>query len=41
MPGYAEPVIFKKVFEFVVQQSYKRQSMIDWIRGRLEKEAEG
>jgi len=41
MPGYAEPIVFKKVFEYVAEAGYKQQSMIDWIRARLAKEAEG
>ncbi len=41
MPGYGEPVVFKKVFEYVAEAGYKQQTMVDWIRARLAKEAEG
>ncbi len=41
LPGYARPKAFKKVFEYVVEEGYRDASMIDWIRARLKKEAEG
>lgn len=41
MPGYAQPIVFKKVFEFVAEKGYVRHSMVDWIRARLTKEASG
>jgi len=41
LPGYAQPKVFMKVFEYVVEEGYRDASMIDWIRARLKKEAEG
>ena len=39
MPGYGEPVVFKKVFEFVVNEGYRTHSMVDWITAELQKDA--
>jgi thioredoxin-related protein len=40
MPGYGQPAVFKKVFEFVIEKGYQTHSMIEWITIQLEKEAE-
>jgi len=40
MPGYGQPAVFKKVFEFVIEKGYQTHSMVDWITLQLQKEAE-
>jgi thioredoxin-related protein len=41
MPGYASPPIFKKVFEYVIEEGDKEASLIDWIRAKLTAETKG
>ena len=41
MPGFGQPAVFKKVFEFVRLEAYKNHSMIEWITAQFQKEAEG
>ena len=41
MPGYAQPAIFKKVFQYVVEKGDKEASLIDWIKAKLASETKG
>jgi len=41
LPGYAKPVVFKKVFEYVVEEGDKEAALIDWIRAKLSAETKG
>ncbi len=34
MPGYADPPVFKAVYEYVVEKGYERLSFRDWVRGK-------
>jgi len=40
MPGYGQPAVFKKVFEFVIEKGYQTDSMVEWITAQFKKEAE-
>ncbi|NQV84084.1 MAG: thioredoxin fold domain-containing protein [Rhodospirillales bacterium] len=35
MPGYANPPIFKAVYEFVIEKGYENDSFRDWVKKRV------
>ena len=35
MPGYADPPIFKAVYEYVIEKGYEKDTFKDWVKKKV------
>jgi len=39
MPGYANPPVFKAVYEYVIEKAYTKETFQEWVKKKIAKES--